>query len=487
MTWNGNGSGHSYTLSYDGLNRLTTATHGQGRYTEQVTGYDKNGNILGLKRYGQTGASSYALIDNLTYTLDGNRLNRVDDAATAVAYNGGFEFTDRAKQANEYTYDENGNLTKDLNRNISEIRYNCLNLPQFIAFGSAGVNMQLHYRSDGKLMRRTYAGINRPAEYYCGNVVYENSTAKRLLTEEGYVDLTDNSYHYFVRDHQGNNRVVVNGSGTVEEVNHYYPFGGLFATASSVQPYKYNGKELLTQQGLNWYDYGARHYDATLGRWSTIDPMAEKCYGVSPYAYCRNSPLLFIDPSGMIEWPVNHIYNGYKREHSNNYGNSRPNGRTHKGVDINYTNAGNLDLGAPVFATHDGRVVRVVHIGNGDKDAGGNRVKIVSENGEVSTFYMHLNEISDKIKVGEFVSEGQQIGTMGGSGKGAMDNYAVHLHYELEIFGKKVNPAKDSESLIDPQNLITPMQKSLPEVEIVGRHLEPLQMAPLNNIIENSK
>ncbi len=59
---------------------------------------------------------------------------------------------------------------------------------------------------------------------YCGNVVYENGVPQILLTEVGYVSLTDGQYHYNLKDHQGNNRVVVDEEGAVEEVNHYYPF-----------------------------------------------------------------------------------------------------------------------------------------------------------------------------------------------------------------------------------------------------------------------
>ena len=91
-------------------------------------------------------------------------------------------------------------------------------------------------------------------------MIYENNTAKLLLTEEGYVSLNDNKYHYYLKDHQGNNRAVVDQNGNVEETNHYYPFGGVFANTGNAQPYKYNGKELDTKKGLNWYDYGARHY-----------------------------------------------------------------------------------------------------------------------------------------------------------------------------------------------------------------------------------
>ena len=129
-------------------------------------------------------------------------------------------------------------------------------------------------------------------------MVYENGTQKLLLTEEGYVTLADTKYHYYLKDHQGNNRVVISQSGTVEETNHYYPFGGVFAATDNVQPYKYNGKELDTKNGLNWYDYGARHYDAALGRFVSVDPLSEKYFLTSPYGYCLNNPIMYIDPEG---------------------------------------------------------------------------------------------------------------------------------------------------------------------------------------------
>ena len=107
-------------------------------------------------------------------------------------------------------------------------------------------------------------------------------------------------YHYYLQDHLGNNRVVVKQDGTIEQVNHYYPFGGLFgeSTDGDVQRFKYNGKELERMHGLDWYDYDARHLDAALGRWATVDPMAEKYYHLSPYNYCGNNPIKFIDPDG---------------------------------------------------------------------------------------------------------------------------------------------------------------------------------------------
>ena len=308
MTWkSGNESTvRGYKFTYDGLDRMLNATYGEtagistnaNRFSENVTGYDKNGNIKGLQRYGQLSSTAYGMIDNLTLTLNGNQLNRVDDAVAASTYNGGFEFKNGANAADEYSYDANGNLTKDLNKGISGITYNFLNLPNVVTF-SDGSTITYTYGADGTKLRTVHKiGSTTTTTDYCGNVVYENGVQKLLLTEEGYVTLSDSKYHYYLKDHQGNNRVVISQSGTVEETNHYYPFGGAFASTSNVQPYKYNGKELDSKKGLNWYDYGARHYDAALGRFTTNDRFAEKYYSMSPYQYGANNPVNNIDVNG---------------------------------------------------------------------------------------------------------------------------------------------------------------------------------------------
>ena len=198
----------------------------------------------------------------------------------------------------EYEYDENGNLTKDLNKKKTAIQYNCLNLPSRVMFAN-GNSISYLYDAAGRKLRTVHVleGDSVITDY-CGNVVYENEVPKILLTEVGYVFLTDSKYHYYLKDHLGNNRVVVVEEGTVEEVNHYCPFGGVFSSTGDAQLYKYNGKKLDSKGGLYWYDYGVRHYDATLGRWHVVDPKTEKYYDLNPYNYCGNNNVNNIDING---------------------------------------------------------------------------------------------------------------------------------------------------------------------------------------------
>ena len=308
MTWEADGVKRGYKFMYDGRSRLLRAVYGEGeglnvnqdRFNEEITGYDKNGNILGIKRCGKRSEDEYGLIDNLVMSYNGNQLKAVTDSVTGSAHADSFEFKDGADLPVEYYYDSNGNLIQDLNKKISEIQYNCLNLPSRIEFEDGGVISYL-YDAKGTKLRTTHviAGKITTTDYF-DDAIYENGVLTTLLTELGYISLVDGKYHYYLKDHQGNNRVVVGQNGSVEEVNHYYPFGGTFASTSSVQPYKYNGKELDRQGGLDWYDYGARHYDVALGRWHVVDPMAEKYYLWSPYAYCLGNPVRFIDPTGMV-------------------------------------------------------------------------------------------------------------------------------------------------------------------------------------------
>lgn len=122
-----------------------------------------------------------------------------------------------------------------------------------------------------------------------------------IITPEGRVVANAGaySYEYNLKDHLGNTRVVIDQTGKIGQVADYYPFGMRqepLQQLGSDNKYLYNGKEL--QEGLDWYDYGARMYDPSLGKWHTIDPLAEKYDMLSPYNYCINNPIKYVDPDG---------------------------------------------------------------------------------------------------------------------------------------------------------------------------------------------
>ncbi len=137
---------------------------------------------------------------------------------------------------------------------------------------------------------------------YIGNMIYQNGTLKQIQTPEGYIQGTPKEYYYYLKDHLGNARVVINSSGTKVEKSHYYPTGIRFyvesTSNSAALPFRYNGKEFEKMNGANWYDYGARFYDPQIGRWHSIDPLAEKYLSSSNYSYCLDNPIGFIDPDG---------------------------------------------------------------------------------------------------------------------------------------------------------------------------------------------
>ena len=109
--------------------------------------------------------------------------------------------------------------------------------------------------------------------------------------------------YYNTTDHLASIRVITDQAGTVAEQNDYYPFGKRTNTGEQyllmpTNRYKFNGKELQTIANMEYLDYGARFYDPTIARWLTRDPLADDYYSLSPYGYCYNNPIRFIDPDG---------------------------------------------------------------------------------------------------------------------------------------------------------------------------------------------
>jgi RHS repeat-associated protein len=123
----------------------------------------------------------------------------------------------------------------------------------------------------------------------------------------GYYSYWDHKHYIYIKDHQGNIRVVADINGNVVQRTNYDPFGMILpgSTNQERQPYKYNEKEFAHQDGLNLYNYGARWYDPARIQFTTMDPLAEKYYSISPYAYCKNNPVNRIDPDGRDDFFYN--------------------------------------------------------------------------------------------------------------------------------------------------------------------------------------
>jgi RHS repeat-associated protein len=356
-TWTYGTVNKGYAYTYDDLNRMTLASFKQGTSSQtdgsfnELFTFDKQGNILTLQR-----KKDNSLIDNLTmnYTLGGiksNQLQSVDDAAGSQNLYDTKEYNNKSNaSSNEFSYDLNGNMIKDLDRDIVAIRYNILNLPDTIQFkyGNQTVNK---YDASGRKLKTEYYTLktqlivplaegtvsslnNRWDLYnevsgtvYLDNFEYKTSQQKdlplsfyldKVYNSEGYVNIlpTVNHYSYYRKDHLGNNREVWSAAYSVRsshgvnnflantsQVTQYYPSGLPWTSNSSdnpsLQSRKYNGKEFIEMNGYDTYDYGARGYYAAIGRFMTVDPLAEKYYSISPYAYCGGNPVNFIDPKGM--------------------------------------------------------------------------------------------------------------------------------------------------------------------------------------------
>ncbi|MEC5145781.1 DUF6443 domain-containing protein [Chitinophaga sp. 212800010-3] len=222
----------AYGYSYDKVNRLVSAaftqqnsgssswTADQKDFSVSNLNYDANGNIQTMNQMGMAGATKM-LIDQLSYTYRAasNKLAAVADPTnTATAKLG--DFINGTNSGDDYDYDANGNLKYDLNKNISAITYNHLNLPDSIVITGKGTIKYLYDASGTKLKKivtdKTGSVPVVTTTDYIGGVVYQNDTLQFLSHEEGRIRAVfktgqpmQYAYDYFVKDHLGSVRMVL--------------------------------------------------------------------------------------------------------------------------------------------------------------------------------------------------------------------------------------------------------------------------------------
>jgi RHS repeat-associated protein len=263
----GDGERRAFGYSYDSSNRILVGdfTQYDGSAWNTSAGldfslsnmnYDANGNILSMSQSGWK-VNGSSLIDQLSYTYKttSNKLLNVIDAQNDTATKlGDFRSSkaymtalgnSKTTSAADYTYDDNGNLLKDLNKEIGSstpgITYNHLNLPASIWVKGKGTITYYYDATGNKLEKRTYDSTVSQLirTTYVNGYVYKNDTLQFLSHEDGRIrKKTDNSlvYDYFLKDHLGNTRMVL----TEEYEQNTYPVATLEDDATTVEGNYYN-------------------------------------------------------------------------------------------------------------------------------------------------------------------------------------------------------------------------------------------------------
>ena len=312
----GDGPQNRYEFTYDDLSRLThTDQYVNGervrQNVERHLSYDRNGNLLSMIRY-ENGEEQC----NMKYQYQGNHLYRyMEDELVDVDFGADtvtmlpsvLRFENLKPWLALHEYDANGNVTKDWERGL-DMSYNCLNLLEYASDNDANA-INYCYLADGTKLSATTAddcGFS-----YRGSFTYrtdESSQPDRVFESTpfgggrivGTVD-DETEVRYFLTDHLGSVRAVVNSGCEVLERNDYQPFGKRWVTPSmpvSDNRDRFNGKEDQSFAGLPFSDYGARMYDYERGRWLTQDRFAEKYYSIGQYNYCAGNPVNYIDIKG---------------------------------------------------------------------------------------------------------------------------------------------------------------------------------------------
>jgi RHS repeat-associated protein len=300
--------------SYDRSNRLTNAQFsGVGNENYSVSNsYDANGNILTLQRYSKTGANTFGLVDNLTYSYlsNGNKLQKVDDAVSGNI--GANDFRDIS--GNDYAFSVDGKLTKDGNKSITNIDYNYLDLVSKVTFAD-GTKVETFYTSTGERRQRrvTKNGITSYT-LYDGEIVYTFTGVNTSLNDFKVSEIQNpegrfvgGKLEYGYTDHIGNLRLSYKdslGVAFITQSQSYDPWSNINAGSeyqlSGIQGDRYlvSGKENDSVTGNTLLDW--RDYDSVTGRMNSFDPDGSEGgqISLSPFAYSWNNPVSLNDPDG---------------------------------------------------------------------------------------------------------------------------------------------------------------------------------------------
>lgn len=319
----------SYVYNYDHLNQLTSANYlysnglvqdSSYKYVVDNINYDVHGNVTSLSRRSANGNGNPAdpsnnTMDILSYgygSNSGNQLMRITDSGDK---NRGF--IDGNTSGDDYAYDINGNMTKDLNKGITTIEYNYLDRVKKVTLQNGGTIEYVYDSAGNKLQKIFKNGSVNITSDYLGGFQYQQGQLQFVPTAEGYAYKTPSNtykYVYILTDQLGNNRVSysdTNNDGNISENeilsnSNYYPMGAIFeneftdALASDYN-YKFQGKELQKDGNIQLYDFGSRMYDPYVGRWFNTDPQNQFH---SPYLAMGNSWAVGVDPNGEIVWAV---------------------------------------------------------------------------------------------------------------------------------------------------------------------------------------
>ncbi len=211
-----------------------------------------------------------------------------------------------------YTYDSSGNMTYDPNKDLN-IEYNHFSLPFRITSSDGLKEIKIQYDANGaKLSKEVISeGNTLYKQDYVNGVEYRDNTIEAVYHSEGRIVNSGSNanptweYQFHLKDYLVNNRIVFrdNGSGQAELLDHtdYYAFGMSHAgnfPKNTTNKYQFGGKEFNSDFDWNALDFGARWYDATLGRWNVVDPLSSDFAPWSPYSYTFDNPIRFIDPDG---------------------------------------------------------------------------------------------------------------------------------------------------------------------------------------------